>query len=173
MDETDNPNNRSEPDRQLTGPERARREIADREKQAVLAQPHRRGRFSPLRESVLGCFVEDHDCGSECYEAGWRYMVLTYRWRMAAGISVPVWVREEFGGKGTGLDGEALRDFGATVAAWRKEIDGCRAALQATGPMSRGIVEAMLFDRLYPVPLHIAEAKQGLVALAKFLRKLR
>ncbi len=167
------PDNSSEPDRQLTGLERAQREISDREKQAVLAQPHRRGRFSPLRESVFGCFVEDQNCGMECYEAGCRYMVLVYRWRMASGISVPIWVREEFGGKGSGLDDDALRDFGETVAAWKKEIDGCKRALSSAGLWARSTVNAMIFEQLHPAPQHIAAAKQGLIALAKFLRRLR
>ena len=98
----------------------------------VLAQPHRQGDTSELRESVFGRFVLQHKCGRECYEAGKEYLILVMRWRMARGVTVPKWVREEYGGSG-GDDMQNPDEFREIVEGWAKNIKDCESAMRGAG----------------------------------------
>src|ERR1019366_6486642 len=112
-------------ERDMSHLERRQFEISIAEKNVVLGQPHRRGRLSEMRECALGRFVEDYKCGVECYNAGHEYMCLVYKWRMASGINVPRWFREEFGGSGAEMSGDRLSSFAEDVKEWKREIKRC------------------------------------------------
>jgi len=137
----------------------------------VLAQPHRQGDTSELRESVFGRFVLQHKCGRECYEAGKEYLILVMRWRMAKGVTVPKWVREEYGGSGGG-DVEDPEAFREVVEGWDAHIKECKSAM-IRGGMFQGFRAAnslILDDReVWSDMLH--PVKRAIHALAIELQR--
>jgi hypothetical protein len=132
----------------------------------VLRQPHRMGDDNPLRECALGRFVEDYKCGVECYNAGHEYMCLVYKWRMACGINVPHWVRQEFGGREADMDGDALANFAEQVREWKGEIKRCENALKVAGLPSYRAAIAMIFDGVDPYPAAREPLKRVILQLA-------
>jgi hypothetical protein len=112
----------------------------------VLSQPHRRGDSSELRESALGSFVLDYACGRECYEAGWDYAVMVYRWRMVKGVQVPKWVREEYGGSGGELDFNSAEAFREAVEDWGEKIKECESAMKCFGKSTFEAVNSLIFE---------------------------
>jgi hypothetical protein len=153
-------------EREMSHLERKQFELSIAEKITVLTQPHRRGQLSEMRESALGRFVEDYKCGVECYNAGHEYMCLVYKWRMACGINVPHWVRQEFGGPEAQMDGDALAKFAERVTEWKGQIKRCENALKATGLPAYRAGVAMIFDGLEPYQAVRAPLKRVLLQLA-------
>lgn len=158
--------------RGMSNLERVQLEINNREKQVVLAQPHRQGRLSELRESALGRFVEDYQCGIECYNGGVQYMLLVYKWRLASGISVPIWVREEFGGTGSLMDANSLANFADTVRNWNLTIKGCERVLSLAGHPVSMAARRMIFDNCDPRHNLAPAIKRSLVRLGKKLGRI-
>lgn len=129
----------------------------------VLKQPHRHGSNNPLRESALGRFVDDHRLGVELYNAAEEYRVLVYRWRMAAGVQVPKWVREEFRGSGNGVDEDRCAE---NIAEWKSEIRHCETALKCAGLPPFHAAQSMIFDDITPVLWFVAPLRRALMRLA-------
>ena len=125
-------------------------ETLNKEKQTVLSQPHRNGSTSQLRASALGCFVEDYECGIECYHAGREYMIVVWKYRLAVGVPVPQWVREEFGGSGAEMDAKTAENFADTVKNWRSTVVRCRNCLQRDGIGTYAAVEDLIFKDIKP-----------------------
>src|ERR1019366_5146114 len=137
-------------ERDMSNLERKQFEISIIEKNVVLEQTHRCGRMSEMRESALGRFVEDYKCGVECYNSGFEFMCLVYKWRMASGINVPRWFREEFGGSGAEMSGDRLSSFSSDVREWNREITRCKNALKAAGAPAFKAAISMIFDGVDP-----------------------
>jgi len=136
-----------------------------------LAQPHRGGSESKLRESALGRFVEDYQCGGECYRAGMMYSALVWKWRLAVGADVPDWVRAAYGGSGRSAgapDPDKEKEHAQDVRDWLREIRECDRALKAITPRPTvfDAARAMILDDREPSPSIAAPLKRGLLALA-------
>jgi hypothetical protein len=153
-------------ERDMSHLERKQFELSIAEKFTVLHQPHRMGRLSEMRECALGRFVEDYKCGVEVYNAGHEYMCLVYKWRMACGINVPRWVRQEFGGPESQMDGDALAKFAEHVREWKSEIKRCENVLKAAGLPAYRAAVAMIFDGMDPYPAVCAPLKRAVLQLA-------
>jgi len=79
---------------------KAHQEAMERVEMAtVLAQPHRMGSRSQLRENALGRFVEDNRLRRELYDAGRAYGALKSKWRAAKGAPMP----DRLGGSGADI----------------------------------------------------------------------
>jgi len=129
-----------------------------------LAQPHRGGSESKLRESALGRFVEDYQCGGECYRAGIMYNRLVWKWRLATGAKVPQWVKDEFGGSGgpgEDCDDSDASEIAERIKEWNATIRQCDSALKAVLNEAR----AMIFEDLEPSPKIATPLKRGLLDL--------
>lgn len=124
----------------------------------VLSQPHRRGDSSELRESALGRFVLDYECGRECYEAGLDYFRLVYKWRRAKGIQNLVYLDEVVGVGDGDLDGES-------VEQWFARIKECEFALRRAGMSGFRAANAMILEDA-PPSVSIHPVKRALLSLA-------
>ena len=127
------------------------------EQAQVLAQPHRNGSRSPLRECALGRFVEDYGCGSLCYDAGEAYRVLVYKWRKANGIPQSYTIADFNGGSGD-LDPEQVRK-------WMIRIYDCNKAMAPVGTPGYLATLALILDDKEPVPWISAKVKRALEKL--------
>lgn len=144
---------------------KAHQEAMERVEMAtVLAQPHRLGSRSQLRENALGRFVEDNRLRRELYDAGRAYGALKSKWRAACGAPMP----DRLGGSGVDIEDSVVR-------AWRKTIIRCEDAVlrcreidpEAYGVAALSYVEWLCVDgREMPVNGSWRDAFAGLLALA-------
>ena len=132
----------------------------------VLAQPHRRGDNSELRESVVGRFVMDNKCGIECYHGAHDYLCTVMKWRIAKGVWVPAWAREEFGGSGAEMDGKSQEAFERRVLDWGKTIRDCESAMKRSGLEAYRAADKLIIDDIEVTEALIPRVKTALHALA-------
>jgi len=137
----------------------------------VLSQPHRRGDSSELRESALGRFIIDFECGIECFHAADEYRCLVYKWQLATGIHVPTWVREEFGGSGEEMDNETLKLWAEKIDDWNAKRKDCEKALKSAGITAFEAAQKMIFEDLVPSGAISLPVKRALLSLGIELGK--
>lgn len=129
----------------------------------VLSQPHRKGDASDMTDP-LGLFVRIHKCGRECYDAGWDYYRLVYRWRRAKGIPNPVRLDEISNAAAGELET-------STVDEWGAKIKACENALKCAGLFGFNAAQALLLDAVFPEERAAGPVKRALHRLAIELGK--
>lgn len=129
----------------------------------VLAQPHRRGNDTDMVDP-LGRFVTAYGCGRECYDAGWDYFRLVYRWRRANGIPNEVRLNEVANEAGGELDYETVRD-------WMVKIKLCEDAMKCSGLSGFKAAQGLLLEAVFPEEQHAQPVKRALHSLAMELGK--
>lgn len=143
--------------------EELEREQRLREQRQVLAQPHRRGDDSDMADP-LGVFVRLHQCGRECYEAGWDFFRLVYRWRRANGVPNEVRLEEVGNASGGELDDEMVHD-------WLAKIKRCENAMKCSGLPGFNAAQRLVLEAIFPEERHIGPVKRALHSLAMELGK--
>lgn len=133
------------------------------ETETVLAQPHRRGNDGDMVDP-LGRFVTAYGCGRECYEAGWDYFRLVYRWRVATGVPVPLRLSEGENSAGGEMDYEMIRD-------WMVKIKLCENAMKCSGLPGFKAAQGLLLEAVFPDEKHVQPVKRALHSLAMELGK--
>lgn len=136
----------------------------------VLAQPHRQGSRSQLRENALGRFVEDNRLRRELYDAGREYGSLKSKWRAAKGAPMP----DRLGGSGADIDAEIVNGWGRKIADCETAVLHCRSIdSRAYGPAALGYVEWLCADgKDFPHNGDWRDAICGLLAIAVELGKI-
>lgn len=124
----------------------------------VLAQPHRLGDESELRESALGRFVLDYQCGRECYQGGLEYLSIVRKWRRAKGIPAGYDYGEVIGSGGD-VDVES-------VDKWFQRITECEFALKRVGLAGFRSSNALILDDCPVEPELVGPVKRAIHSLA-------
>lgn len=133
------------------------------ETETVLAQPHRRGDDGDMVDP-LGVFVRAYKCGRECYEAGWDYFRLVYRWRVATGIPVPLRLSEGVNSAGGEMDSQLARQ-------WLADIKRCENSMKCSGLPGFEAAQRLLLEAGFPEEKHVQPVKRALHSLAMELGK--
>lgn len=128
------------------------------ETRQVAAQPHRLGYTGDMADP-LGRFVELHQCGRECWEAGWEYFRLVYRWRVASNVPVPL--RLEEGENSAGGDMEM-----GTVHDWLAKIKRCENAMKCSGLPGFRAAQDLVLDGIFPPLGIVGPVKRAIFQLA-------
>lgn len=142
----------------------AQRAAEESEMAVVLAQPHRRGNRSQLMESPFGRFCVFNDLDRELFDAGEAYASMRRQYQSAVNCPMP----DRLGGSGADIETEQVRKWRELLGAWEREM------LDAGGYLGRLSVISMTMNwpGMQPVKVHVTEAKQALVALARFQGKI-
>lgn len=132
--------------------------------QVVLAQPHRSGSRSQLRENALGRFIEDNGLRMALYNAGREYGALKSKWRAAKGAPMP----DRLGGSGADIDAAIVHAWGRTIARCETAVMDCRSIdTLAYGPAALSYVEWLCCDgRDFPHNGDWRDATCGILVLA-------
>jgi hypothetical protein len=150
---------------------KAHQEAMERVEMAtVLAQPHRMGSRSQLRENALGRFVEDNRLRRELYDAGRAYGALKSKWRAAKGAPMP----DRLGGSGADIDPEVVHAWGKAIARCEAAVMACRSIdPRAYGVAALGYAEWLCVDgKELPVNGDWRDATCALLAIAVELGSL-
>lgn len=150
---------------------KAHQEAMERVEMAtVLAQPHRLGSRSQLRENALGRFVEDNRLRRELYDAGRAYGALKSKWRAAKGAPMP----DRLGGSGADIDPAVVHAWGNAIARCEAAVMACRSIdPRAYGVAALGYAEWLCVDgKDMPVNGDWRDATCALLAIAVELGSL-
>jgi hypothetical protein len=163
--------------------EELEREQRLRERRQVIAQPHRQGDDSDMTDA-LGTFVRVHCSHTvegrrvferQLYDGGNDYFRLVYRWRVAAGVPVPLRLHEGEGKDSGPRDGETLADWERRLIDENQErlakIRRCQNAMKCSGLPGFRAAEALILDDQFPVDQVVGPVKRALHSLAMELGK--
>ena len=140
-----------------------------RETKQVAAQPHRLGYTGDMADP-LGRFVELHQCGRECWEAGWEYFRLVYRWRVATGVPVGLRLVEGETNNAGPNPGETFEDWqrrkNEMIHDWLKKIKRCENAMKCSGLPGFRAAQELVLDGIFPLPVIVGPVKRAIFQLA-------
>jgi hypothetical protein len=144
--------------------EQHQKSVEEAEMRVVLAQPHRRGSRSQLRENALGRFIEDNRLRMALYNAGREYGALKSKWRAAKGAPMP----DRLGGSGADIDAAIVIAWGRTIVRCEDAVMSCRSIdPRAYGPAALGYVEWLCCDgKDFPQNGDWRDATCGMLVLA-------
>ena len=137
------------------------------EAKIVLAQPHRNGDPSQLRECALGRFVLDFGGDREIFDAGRQYWSLVNLWRWRNDIPGAIPPRAE---ESSSLGEEPTRE---AMDRLQRRINECDFELSRSGEAAFLAVKGLILEEKDCPGKHVLQVGRALQSLAIWFRMIK